>query len=674
MDKFKDIREKLREIRKKFDEETPEAIKKAIDEILSGKKLEAENNDPINEGSTDIDEEQAKKIIQEIFGGSKDIFGIPSMPTREGFFELAKNGRKVWNTWRKSNPLCSINMSGINFSDTTIDFSGFIFSSSVPISKCDFSNCTFGLFNRFSDILFSKEITFKGSKFNAPSNFENCSFGQNCNFDGVEFNSEFRFTKCFFSIDSSLNKLKSKRKISFIGCDFPGKSHFRDLDLEDHPKFEQCVFHGESYFEKSIFLHGASFAGSIFKKKATFDDALFGDGTSFHKAQFERAISAKKTTFGNNTRFDESKLGPAKYPTEFGATEASPSDFSCSSFGENTSFNAAKLGERTDFSRANIGKNSHFRATTFGYKTKIDHTDFGPDCDFTLSRFGDECSLIGASFGRNIIFDASIFGENIDFSAAEDSIEQKRKIFQKISFSGATFLGNASFIGRKFTGTTEFGIYSQKKNPPRSNYEKTFLLGMPNDKKCVFFGIPKFYDCELYRDTTFDGAMFKAKPSQEAARAYRTLKEFMERYKAVSEERSFHRLEMLAEKTKWTRIEKLASVIYEICSGYGSSIWRPIVTLLLSSIFFGFLYCALSTAPIDLNSGGAFDFVNYISLNTFPVPGFDKTQMQLREKLFGTQGLNITCAILLELAHKTVSLVCTFFLGLSLRNLFRMKS
>ena len=63
----------------------------------------------------------------------------------------------------------------------------------------------------------------------------------------------------------------------------------------------------------------------------------------------------------------------------------------------------------------------------------------------------------------------------------------------------------------------------------------------------------------------------------------------------------------------------------------------------------------------------------YILINTLPIPGFDKTQMELRVDLFGQDGYIATLATALEMLHKVISLGCVFLLGLALRNLFKMK-
>ena len=66
--------------------------------------------------------------------------------------------------------------------------------------------------------------------------------------------------------------------------------------------------------------------------------------------------------------------------------------------------------------------------------------------------------------------------------------------------------------------------------------------------------------------------------------------------------------------------------------------------------------------------------MRYVLIDAIPVPGLDRVQIELREALFGKNGGIATAAMLLEMLHKLIAIVCVFLFGLALRNLFKMKS
>lgn len=129
---------------------------------------------------------------------------------------------------------------------------------------------------------------------------------------------------------------------------------------------------------------------------------------------------------------------------------------------------------------------------------------------------------------------------------------------------------------------------------------------------------------------------------------------------------------------------RLISSIYAKTSDYGFSLRRPAITLLCVAITIGLIHGGLANAEAskwqamlpsaDFDLDRTLQWLRYVAINTLPVPGFDKTQMELRDALFGKDGAIVSIAMGLEMIHKVISLGCVFLLGLALRNLFKMKS
>lgn len=104
---------------------------------------------------------------------------------------------------------------------------------------------------------------------------------------------------------------------------------------------------------------------------------------------------------------------------------------------------------------------------------------------------------------------------------------------------------------------------------------------------------PKFHGCELHQDTSFEGAEFpKPTGSEEAARAFRTLKLAFSKQQAIREEQRFFKLEMEEETLRETGLKRQLFVTYKYFSDYGFSITRPFTLL----IFFPALYVSLFNA------------------------------------------------------------------------------
>ncbi len=162
----------------------------------------------------------------------------------------------------------------------------------------------------------------------------------------------------------------------------------------------------------------------------------------------------------------------------------------------------------------------------------------------------------------------------------------------------------------------------------------------------------------------------------------------MEQLKATREEQKFFRLEMKAEHPSLPRGKRWISTLYSVFSDYGFSLWRPVIALLIFSLFLGAAYGLLANscasdpecnqAAIAANATSAdertSDLLKYTLASVAPVPGLDKMQTELRAPLFGQHGWIAVAAVVLEIFHKIVALVMTFLFALALRNLFKMKS
>lgn len=283
-----------------------------------------------------------------------------------------------------------------------------------------------------------------------------------------------------------------------------------------------------------------------------------------------------------------------------------------------------------------------------------------------------------------MIFLSTIFCENAEFKAPQKPTKNQSD-FLAAHFLGCWFAKGAVFRDRRFKGTVLFG--KTQPGDGRDLKEVGRILGIPTKRhhadKTVFLGIPDFHGCKFHQDTSFVGTEFEVPPGNDAARAFRTLKLAMEGLKSSHEEQMFFRLEMEADRPDLPRGRQWISRLYWASSNYGHSLLRPFMTLIGFMVIFGAthglltnLYHVTDLSPSlsEFDSERTWQWFRYVLINTFPVPGFDKVQMDLRIGLFGQDGYLTTIATILEMLHKVISLGCVFLLGLALRNLFKMKS
>ena len=253
-------------------------------------------------------------------------------------------------------------------------------------------------------------------------------------------------------------------------------------------------------------------------------------------------------------------------------------------------------------------------------------------------------------------------------------------IFFEINFSNRNFKKASLFNELESTGDVCRDDTGLPLRDPIGNFHHFSEL---NYRYPVVFQMPpKFHGCELHQDTSFEGAEFpKPTGSEEAARAYRTLKLAFSKQQAIREEQRFFKLEMEEETLRETGLKRQLFVTYKYFSDYGFYITRPFTLL----IFFPALYVSLFNAfLIEYQIYQCYDFFNqapisifwnwltWSFLSIFTVPGVDLGK-EIRPLLFGSGTFISFIALLIEIFQKALSLAGFFLIGLALRNLFKLK-
>jgi hypothetical protein len=378
--------------------------------------------------------------------------------------------------------------------------------------------------------------------------------------------------------------------------------------------------------------------------------------------------------FGDGSTFQNSTFG------DF-------SDFRLAKFGQSASFeNTHFAGFFANFLGAQFGFGSRFIGVTFECTAQFDGAQFDEFACFSEAIFHSGAYFRGAQLGRHAQFDCVTFHKGAFFQGSNwESIEGKYGLdyeshkqwsirkglepnkFASISFSGSVFNREVSFENREFTDTTSFGLCEVKGGARVATQ---------------FLSAPKFHNCKFHQNTSFEGAQFPStNGSEEAARAYRTLKLAFAQQQAIREEQRFFKLEMEEEAARETGLRSFLYRVYKYTSDFGFSAWLPLKTLILySALFCSALYFfALGVSHPALQSMGLINFPELLSkwlqftiANMVPLPdsGFLK---DLRLHLFGPSPFASVIALIVEITQKFLALVGYFLIGLALRNLFKMK-
>ena len=442
--------------------------------------------------------------------------------------------------------------------------------------------------------------------------------------------------------------------------------------------FSSQNFHGIlSDLRNFNFGNGANFNQSIWGTLTKFEGAIWGGDSSFFSAVWSDHCNFERAQWGEFCRFD-------------GALWGETAKFSSAKWGNFCMFNEARWGAFASFAHANLGGWLDFKNCVFEHCAMFDFSCFGKDIRFT----------------------GTIFEGLVRFSSSHDA-----DTFPSIDFSGCEFKNEADFGGRKFCGKTNFGL-THESNKKRSllRDEKGLIVYREDNefprfyetdfdrRPVIFHKQPNFHGCEIHQDTSFEGAKFpEPTGTEEAARAYRTLKLAFSKQQAVREEQRFFRLEMaeetmgyrnkakqalqefklltgLREGFTWILCKAYAVLregftwilykAYSVLSDYGFSVARPLVLMVAAWLVFATIYghssgqevCWVWYAGCELRG----DWLGYSLRQALPIFGFDKpehtTSLAMKDVAVGWLFL-----------HKTISLAALFLIGLALRNLFKLK-
>ncbi len=570
--------------------------------------------------------------------------------TPQECIEIAKCGAQAWNCWQENKPNEIIFPEDFLIPED-ISFSGFKFESAIRFSGTTFKN--------------SNNQCFENTHFNSLIVFNKCIFKHAIDLTNVVINGQMYFHHTTFEDDFNAQNKNWERFPGFTDSTFRKRANFNNATfLAD---FTNCKFNEYAYFSNSNFRAGNNiFHTCIFSGNTDFSNTTFQGQAIFVSSKFNALTDFSETIFYenvylNNTEFfEEAVFTNTKFEklTNFSKTKLSKkSSFSEAIFKNNANFSYTQFGEITKFKNSTFLEAANFRAAQFTSETPF-HYDEDIAIDFSGSAFmGDAIFDAGQWNGLRSIYSADY--ENRKEWADKAAVTADK--LASIDFSGTKFNGHTSFQGRKFIGITKFGPLEAIS---KDNKET---------KNTIFKNPPNFHECEFHQNTSFFKAEFPPPiGSDSAARAYRTLKLAFSKKYDLRQEQIFFKLEMQEEsKIEKSFSKKICFKIFEILSGFGFSILRPLafiaLTTALSMIAFGHLanlrFCKPSEDRCNM-------FGSLIQFTLSSIPGFEKLPSDETLKIFLDMNVWVTTVSFL---YKISMLLGLFFLGLALRNQFKMK-
>lgn len=363
-------------------------------------------------------------------------------------------------------------------------------------------------------------------------------------------------------------------------------------------------------FNKVLFKKPVYFDGFLFDGSVNFGNSVFQDEVSFSKALFFGGASFWNTHFSHSANFFKCKF--VKDP-HLKSEEA----FAL--------FPHASFSGEVDFGHAEFEGEAAFRFATFSQKATFTSAEFRDYAAFRSSTFLDHAIFRKAQFGGFTNFASADFKSTTRFNDAR---------FQNCvpEFYGASLFENVRFS-----------------YPP--NYTKNWP--QLSDQKSALIAQQKLGQQSL----------------KGQKRAYNRLRLFMNESLQVDEEQFFHRMEMRCKRGIEDWRYRWIYTLFEGVSDYGNSALRPVMWLIV--VWLSGAIAKLKA--IDATSGNyipdiwsAGSAAAWSFANLFPLFGFRGLYLEDQSCLHYL--LQITGGV-----QTVAGFVLLFFLGLGLRNRFRLR-
>ena len=418
---------------------------------------------------------------------------------------------------------------------------------------------------------------------------------------------------------------------SFDGFIFPNFADFCHINFAKYTSFNSAIF-----------LYRVDFESANFNSYAKFSNTLFMGGVVFMNANFDSSLTFRSSVFCEYASFRDVK------------------------FKGSASFIGAKFLSSVDF------RNAHFQAlTNFTSYTHFSHTVFAGEVNFDEAIFDTSASFRSSVFCESASFRDSVFKRPINFTDArfEPSVDFRNADFQApTNFMDANFITYPNFVGAVLHSKTL--VTASDKFWPDRGWLKSFIqkFDWRRSKTLREAGVRMLLSRDEIEKSpkrlAKEDAVHEANPvdaPESIALSCANLRHNMAAQGLPDEAHFFFRREMWARALTAAWYERWLYRIYDWVFSFGHSLIKPIAWLGLL-----WLVCAGLFATSGSLEHGKWALLSFA--NTFSFFGFHKIFFADPETLGGLSG---ELQFLIG-AQIILSFILLFFLGLALRNRFRL--
>ena len=471
----------------------------------------------------------------------------------------------------------------------------------------------------------------------------------------------------------------------FFDAVFNGQVGFDDCSFESNPFFSECVFHEYVSFEDSIFSNGISISESKFFSSVSFSGARFENTAAMTHVEFVGLSYFGSAVFSGDAQFDNSVFHDVS--------------FSQTMFCDIPSFKSSRFCDEVYFTDTKFHSTAFFDKATFHEKVYFSQQNFS--VRFVETVFEGETSFHQVTF-RKSLFHMARFNGPATFT--QSTFEGPA------AFQSSRFQGYASFVNVRFADRALFsGIFAQ--SVFSMSYSK--FSHVPDFEQASFAEAPRIDNIHISAQIGIPASVTKeiissirSWRSPRVGSLWNTLSE--EKGRQLASWRTLRRLAIQGHDHEWAILSFGKEMIcrrwvvdrpwhlvfwliafYQLFSGFGASVIRPIVAWLVFSILFGGIYYYLGRYSIGIGNierscigesvYEAWQSAAMLTLHRSSI-GLSELGEKVPEMYSSIYGLAKNCLhivpdhlLMIGMIQELFSSVLLFLLALALRNRFRLK-
>ncbi len=359
-------------------------------------------------------------------------------------------------------------------------------------------------------------------------------------------------------------------------------------------------------------------------------------------------------------------------------------------------FQPDQNGIGVDFRNARFVKGTDIRGAYFAGQALFSNSHFGERVDFSDCQFQSLAAFRNSEFLKEMVFRGCKFFSSFDIQNSQiTSARMEGATFEKFAyfddckfsesseFDDVRFLNKSSFENCAFSSTASFrGSDFSDVSFNNANFSSTTSFS-----EVVFEMAPRFHGATLFEETSWIDVVWPDPPESESKesldftrRHWNRLKTEMSRLQLHEDEQMFFALELDVVAAMSPRSKRWVINSYKGLSGYGRSIGRPALWLLVSALLGLLINFSTFVGYTQKFNFAEWEIVSKFTLANMFGAGSLILDLRKRDKwITELKGLEAhisdwpwwveTYAIF----QGVFTLILIFLVGLALRNRFRIK-